>query len=256
VTFPYSVVQTSSIGRDVTIAEFVVIREDVVIGDGATIHPHVVIEQGVTIGAGVEVFPGCHIGKEPVGAGSLARQPSFQRRSSIGPGCRIGPSATIYIGVEIGASVLVGDGASIREQCRIGTNSVIGRHVTVNYDVTIGARTKIMDHTWLCGAMRVGDDVFISGGVLTANDNAMGRGGFDATVMVGPEIEDEVAIGAGAILLPGVRVGRGATIAAGAVVSRNVQPGAFVMGIPARTRAVAQSSPPLPGAADDAKDGS
>ena len=90
--------------------------------------------------------------------------------------------------------------------------------------------------------MRVGDDVFISGGVLTANDNAMGRGGFQAAEMVGPDIEDGVAIGAGAILLPGVRIGRGATIAAGAVVTRDVPPGAFVVGIPARELAPKSSS--------------
>ena len=144
-TFPHSVVQTSSIGRDVTIAEFVVVRDGVVLGDGATIHPHVVIESGVTIGAGVEIFPGSYIGKEPRGAGNLARPPSFERRSSIGQGCRIGPSATLYIGVDIGENVLIGDGASIREQCHVGPNSVIGRHVTLNYDVTVGARTKVMD---------------------------------------------------------------------------------------------------------------
>jgi len=92
----------------------------VTIGDNVRIHPQVVIESHASIGSGSEIFPGTYIGKEPRGAGNLARNPTFERRISIGRECVIGPSATIYLDVEIGDNVLVGDGASIREQCRIG----------------------------------------------------------------------------------------------------------------------------------------
>jgi acetyltransferase-like isoleucine patch superfamily enzyme len=241
---PLAVVETDQVGRDVWIAEFAVVRNGASIGDGVRIYPHVVIEPGVTIGPGVEIFPGSFVGKVPASAGNLAHPLTFERRVTIGEGCRIGPFATIYLDVEIGDHVLVGDGASIREQCRVGSRCVIGRHVTLNYEVVVGPGTKVMDHTWLAGTMRIGADVFISGGVLTANDNAMGRRGFDAGAIRGPDIEDEAVIGAGAILLPGITVGRGATVAAGAIVTRDVSPGALVIGSPARVRAPGREPEP------------
>lgn len=63
--------------------------------------------------------------------------------------------------------------------------------------------------------MTIGNDVFISGGVLTTNDNAIGREGYQEGMIVGPTIEDQVLIGVGALLLPGVVVGRGAILGAG-----------------------------------------
>jgi acetyltransferase-like isoleucine patch superfamily enzyme len=82
--------------------------------------------------------------------------------------------------------------------------------------------------------MRVGDRVFISGGVTTANDNLMGASGYDEENIVGPTIESGVRIGAGAIVLPKVRVGENALIAAGAVVTKDVPAGQTAKGIPAR----------------------
>lgn len=231
---PLALVETDAIGANVTIHAFAVIRPGVIIGDNVVIHPHTVIERGVVLGDGVEVFPGAYIGKEPKGAGALARPLSFERHVLIGANSSIGPGAVIYYDVEIGANSLIGDAASIREQCRVGDRCVIGRHVTVNYAVTIGDRSKVMDHAWLAGNMRVGNDVFISGGVLTTNDNMMGRYGYIEGEMCGPTIEDEVLIGVGALILPGVTIGKGAVVGAGAVVTKNIDSSTLVMGLPAR----------------------
>src|SRR5687768_12798870 len=106
-----AVVETDAIGINVRIGEYSVIREGARIGNDVTIHPHVIVESGVTIGDGVEIFPGCYIGREPKGAGVLARQPHFERRIVIGPNCSIGPLAVIYYDVVIGEQTLVCDGA-------------------------------------------------------------------------------------------------------------------------------------------------
>ncbi|NTW58181.1 MAG: hypothetical protein HGA43_03330, partial [Nitrospirae bacterium] len=97
--------------------------------------------------------------------------------------------------VEIGAGTLVGDGASIREQCRVGSQCIISRYVTVNYNTRVGNRTRIMDMTHLTGNSVIGDDVFISCMVATANDNTMVTRRYHEDTVIGPRIADKVSIG-------------------------------------------------------------
>jgi len=229
-----AVVQTDNIGVQVTISEFTVIRPQVSIGNGVVIHPHVVIESGVHIGDNVEIFPGAYLGKEPKGAGALAREPHFERSVYIGDNCSIGPNAVIYCDVNVGNNTLIGDGASIREQCRIGSYSTIGRNVVINYNTIIGNYTKIMDSAIVTGNTIIGDCVFISMGVSMANDNSLGRKPYNEEVVHGPCIKDYATVGVGAVLLPRIRVGTNALVAAGAVVTRDVPANAVVMGVPAQ----------------------
>ena len=229
-----AVVQTEQIGSNVVIQEYAVIRPNVVLGNNVIIHPHVVIEENVIIGDGTEIFPGAHVGKLPKATSAIARAITYESRLSIGPGCAIGPHATIYYDVVIGANTLVGDGASIREKCRVGDRCIVGRCVCLNYNTIVGNDVKIMDHSWLSGNMTVGHDVFISGGVMTTNDNNMGAYGYSEHDIVGPSIGNGVKIGAGAVLLPRVVIGENAVIAAGAIVTKDVAPNKTVKGVPAR----------------------
>lgn len=223
-------VETDSVGDDVVVGEFAVVRAGAVLGAGVVLHPHVVVEPGVEIGAGTEVLPGSHLGRVPKAAGIVVREPRFERRLVIGPGCAIGVHAVVYYDVEVGAESLLGDGVSIREQCRVGARSVIGRHVTLDTAVAVGEDSRVMDKTHLTGEMTVGDRVFISAMVVSTNDNSFGREGG----LSGPTVEDDAAVGAGASLLPGITVGRGAIVASGAVVTADVPPGETVAGVPAR----------------------
>ena len=232
---PTAIVETKAIGRNVAIGAYCVIGKDVVIGNDVTINAHVVINDGAEIGEGTEIFPFTLIGKEPKAAGVMTRKVEFRRQVKIGRGCLLGPHATIYCDVEIGDATLIGDGASIREETVIGERCVISRYVTINYRSRIGNRTKVLDHSWICGEIDIGNDVMISGGVLTSNDNTLGRTDFNAQ-MRGPIIEDGAVIGIGARLLPNVRIGRKALVAAGAVVTKDVPEGVSVFGMPARPR--------------------
>ena len=229
----YSTVETDKIGTNVNIAEYCVIRENVTIGNDVVIHPNVVIYSGVNIEDGTEIFSGSVLGKIPKAAGSSSRKLNFKEKTNIGKFCAVGPHAVIYTDVVIGDNCLIGDTAAIRENCRIGNDCIIGRHVSLLYNIEVGNNTVIMTKSHLSGNTKVGKHVFISVGVNSVNDNLFGEKGY-AEHVVGQTIEDYVKIGAGAILLPNITIGRSAIIAAGAVVTKSVKSGQKVFGIPAK----------------------
>ena len=229
-----SIVESKDIGDGTVIDEFCVIRKNVILGMGVHVYPHVIISEGSVIGDNTRLYPGTFVGKVPDGAGALARNTHYSNNISIGSDCAIGPNAVIYYDVRIGKNTLLGDGVSVREQCSIGAFDVLGRYVTINYNTTIGDDVKIMDHTWLAGNMSIGDNVFISGGVMTSNDNAMGKNNYSEDFIRGPSIEDNAKIGIGAKILPNVIVGKNSIIGAGSVVTKNVPENAVVMGVPAK----------------------
>jgi len=229
-----AVVESASIGEGTVVEEFAIVRAGAVLGRDVRIHPFVIIGDGVVIGDGTEIFPGAYIGKEPKGAAATSREIIFSHRIAIGAGCSIGPHAVIFYGVTIGDGTLLGDGASIREGCSIGSKCIISRYVTVNYNTRIGDGCKVMDLSHITGNATLEDGVFISTMVGTANDNKIGRSGYVEQEHRGPIVEAGAVVGAGATLLPNVRIGTNSTVAAGAVVTRDVPPNATVAGIPAR----------------------
>jgi acetyltransferase-like isoleucine patch superfamily enzyme len=204
-----------------------------VVEAGCRIHAFAVIRAGVTVRSGTEVHEGALLGREPKAVGSVARLPPETGELVVGESCQIGVNAVLYLGAQIGKSVLVGDAASIREGCRIGDESVIGRNSCLSFDCVVGKRSHVMD---LCHlqSVDIGNDVFISPGVVTTTDSAMGAEGWDPTRMYGPRIGSGARVGAGAVILPRVRIGRNAVVAAGSVVTTDVADGATVVGVPAR----------------------
>jgi|GEM_PF-5339509 len=98
----------------------------------------------------------------------------------------------------------------------------------------IGDGVRIMAHSWLTRNMTIGNDVLISGGVLTSNDNAFARRGYEKPEEFGPVGEGSAAMGAGAVLFPDIRIGVGAVVGAGLVATKDVQPSKFVLGAPGK----------------------
>ena len=146
--------------------------------------------------------------------------------------------------------------ALLRSIGRVGVGAEVGPHVVVHSPsrLEIGDHSQINDFTLIFayGGVTIGSHVLISSGCnvtsVAHEKDARLRRSCDQGLTAAPvRIEDDVWIGAGAIVLPGVTIGRGAIVGAGALVSRDVAPGVTVAGIPARPldRPAVQERAPL-----------
>lgn len=116
---------------------------------------------------------------------------------------------------------------------KLGKDSNICSHCFIENDVVIGDRVTVKSGVHLWDGLRVGDDVFIGPNATFTNDKYPKSRNANFKQLT-TRIEDGASIGGGATLLPGVCVGAGATVGAGAVVTKDVPPGATVVGNPAR----------------------
>ena len=120
----------------------------------------------------------------------------------------------------------------------IGKGSVI--HMWANFfkpsGIIIGKDTIIGDHCFLDGRdmLKIGDHTDIASQVLIYNSEHDLEAEDFRAIMAPVEIGDYVFVGPRAIILPGVKIGDGAVIAAGAVVTKDVEPLMIVGGVPAR----------------------
>jgi acetyltransferase-like isoleucine patch superfamily enzyme len=104
-------------------------------------------------------------------------------------------------------------------------------HLELGDQVDIGEFTHIRAN----GGVRIGSRVLLASHVvITSRGHPSKLPRYGVTEDAPIVIEDDVWIGAGAIVLPGVTVGRGAIVAAGAVVTQSVEPHVIVAGVPAR----------------------
>jgi acetyltransferase-like isoleucine patch superfamily enzyme len=142
--------------------------------------------------------------------------------------------------------VAFGDGVSVAPftnlyGCEIGDETRIGPFVEVQRGARIGSRCKIQSHSFICDGVEIQDEVFVGHGVMFINDDRPRattddgelQGGDDWTLLP-TVIERRASLGSGAVILGGVRIGEGALVGAGAVVTRDVAPGETVAGVPAR----------------------
>ncbi len=226
---------SAKIGNNCVIGQFSVIEKDVVIGDDCQIGHNVVIHTGTKIGNGVRIDANSVIGKQPLRSKrSIFKVDKIYEPAVIGDECLIGAQVIVYTGCKIANNVLIADSAAIREDVTVGEYTIIGRSCTVENFTTIGKKCKLETNSYITAYSIIEDYCFIAPGVITTNDNFLGRTEERFKHFKGVTIRKGGRIGGGAVILPGIEIGEDAVVAAGAVVTKNVPAKTIYAGIPAK----------------------
>lgn len=138
--------------------------------------------------------------------------------------------------------------AHVDKDCRIGYGTMVWQFASLTRGVILGTQCSVSPFVMLDGSVygdrccfsagfaagagfKVGNDVFFGPGSLLVNDvwPRVDKIGYEEEVLRGNEkfaiiIEDEVTIGAHAVVMPGVRVGRGSVVAAQAILTKDLPP--------------------------------
>jgi bifunctional UDP-N-acetylglucosamine pyrophosphorylase / glucosamine-1-phosphate N-acetyltransferase len=170
------------------------LRGDIQVERDVEIDINVVLEGKVSIASGVRIGPNCVIKNCQIGNDTEIAANSVLEDAVIGKACNIGPFARIRPGTELADEAKVGNFVEIKK-------SKIGKHSKVN-------------HLSYVGDSQLGDDVNVGAGTITCN--------YDGVNKFKTIIEDNVFIGSNTALVAPVTVGKGATIAAGSVITKDV----------------------------------
>ncbi|MBP2364689.1 acyltransferase [Pseudonocardia parietis] len=155
--------------------------------------------------------------------------------SFVAPGADVAGSARLGVGVKVWHL------AQVRERADLGANTIVGRGAYVGIGVRVGENSKIQNHALVYEPAELGAGVFIGPAVVLTNDTFPRAINPDGTLKsgsdwdaVGVTIGEGASIGARAVCVAPVTIGPWATVAAGAVVTRDVPAHALVVGVPAR----------------------
>jgi len=153
----------------------------------------------------------------------------------------IAPSADVAENAVLGEGTKVWHLAQVREDAVLGDNCIVGRGAYVGTGVKIGENTKIQNYALVYEPAVLGKGVFIGPAVVLTNDTYPRAVSPDGSLKsahdwtpVGVTIEDGASIGARAVCIAPLTIGRWATIAAGSVVTKDVPAFALMAGVPAR----------------------
>jgi acetyltransferase-like isoleucine patch superfamily enzyme len=149
----------------------------------------------------------------------------------IGQRALIRSGTVLYCRVRIGNDFKSGHNVLIREDTTIGDNVLIGTNVVLEGNITIGSNVSIQSNVYIPTNSVVEDFVFIGPNAVLTNDKYPIR---KDSGLKGPVIRKGASLGANSTILPGVEIGEGAMVAAGALVTKDVPPWTLAIGAPAR----------------------
>ncbi len=177
------------------------IRGELVCGRDVCVDVNVVFEGRVVLGDGVRIGPGCFIREAVLSEGVEVLANTVLEQATVGANSKIGPFARIRPETVLGPDVHIGNFVEVKKSA-------------------IAAGSKV-NHLSYIGDAEIGQAVNVGAGTITCN--------YDGAYKHRTVIEDEAFIGSDTQLVAPVRVGKGATVAAGTTVTEDVEPGRLVI---------------------------
>jgi acetyltransferase-like isoleucine patch superfamily enzyme len=154
--------------------------------------------------------------------------------ATLGENCVLRDFGIIYSKTRLGNKVQTGHHYLVREETIVGEGTLIGSNVIIENKCKIGNNVSIQSGVYIPTFCEIGDNVFLGPNAVLTNDKYIGYKDPRKRGLEGVIVEQKVSIGANATILPGIRIGRNAVIGSGAVVTKNVEPGAVMVGVPAK----------------------
>ncbi len=200
-----------------------VIEAGVTIGRGCRLGHHVVVGADTEIGNEVLVGDHTSLGKTPMRSPNSAPRPESPLPPlKVGSQCLIGTHVVLYRGCSLARCVMVADLATVRENVTVGMRTIVGRGVAIENSCSVGAWCKLETNAYITAYSSLEDHVFVAPGVLTSNDNFVGRTRERFRHFRGVIARCGARLGVGAVILPGKEIGEDALVAGGSVVTKDV----------------------------------
>ena len=226
---------SAKLGPGVTLGEFCVIGPNVTIGEGCKLGNHVVIHADTVVGAHVRIDDYASLGKVPMKAANSATTKEQELPPlTVGAVSIVGTGVVLYRGAAIDGKVLMAELSTVRENVTVGRGTIVGRGVTIENFCSVGRYCKLESECYLCAYSTLEDRVFVAPGVVTSNDNFVGRTQERFKHFKGVTVKKGGRIGAGSVTLPGVTIHEDGLVAAGSTVTRDVPARTVVVGKPAK----------------------
>lgn len=218
----------AKIGDNVTLGHNCIIEDDVVIGANTYIDSNTIIRNNTQIGAGSFIGSNCIIGEYWMDF-------CIDRRKHVHP-LRIGENALIrsgsilYAGSDIGNSFQTGHQVTIRERSRIGNHVSIGTLSDIQGNCDIGNYVRLHSNVHIGQLSIIDDFVWIFPYVVLTNDPTP-----PSEQLLGVHVKSFAIVATAAVIMPGIEIGQDSLVAAGAIVTKNVDNYSVVAGNPGRS---------------------
>lgn len=151
------------------------------------------------------------------------------------PSAKIHPLAFVADDVEISEDVVIWQFASVLGGVYLGKGVSVGAGAEIGAGSVVGKHSRISAQVFLPSNSIVGERVFLGPRVCATDDRHPIAGNFSYTAEP-PRFHGGCSVGAGSVILPGVKIGVGAMIGAGSIVTRDVPAHSHVRGEPAREK--------------------